>query len=61
MGESEFYKSLSKVTGESGGRLRQMGFQHVETWRQAREKAFLNGMKYSRRCDPPQTGKAGDK
>ena len=26
MSESEFYKSISKVTGETSGRLRRMGF-----------------------------------
>ena len=60
MSEAEFYKCISKVTGESHGRLRQMGFQHVETLHFIRDKPFLNRMKHSVRRDPPEGRKAGE-
>ena len=61
MSESEFYKCISKVTGETNGMLRQMGFQYVETQCLNGRKFYLNGRKYSVRRDPPDIGKAGDK
>ena len=60
MSESEFYKSISKV-GETNDRLRQIGFQYVETECLNGRKFYLNGRKYSVRRDPPDIRKAGDK
>lgn len=61
MSESEFYKSICKATGESNGRLRQIGFQFVQTRRINGDKSCQYGMKYSIRRDPPQEGKVGKK
>ena len=60
MSESEFYKSISQITGESNGRLRQMGFQHVQVF-SMQEIPSQYAWKQAGRRDPPQSGKAGEK
>ena len=60
MNDSELYKSISQITGESNGRLRQMGFQHVQVFSK-KEMSSQYAWKQSGRRDPPQSGKAGEK
>ncbi len=56
MSESKFYKSISQITGESNGRLRQMGFQHVQVFSK-KEMSAQYAWKQAGRRDPPQRRK----
>ena len=56
MQENDLYRSLRRITGESNGRLRQMGFQHVQVFSN-KERTSRYACKQIERRDPPQRRK----